>query len=50
VQYFLAKYPDATVEVHGDAEKAIVAYIVSRQLLEPTDEYPNGIVRKRSLR
>ena len=48
VQYFLAKYPDAMVEVHRDAEKATVAYIVSRQF-EPTDEYPNGVVRKRIL-
>jgi hypothetical protein len=48
VQYFLAKYPDAMVEVHRDPE-VIVAYSISKQLLESTDDYPDGIIRKRIL-
>ncbi len=49
VQHFLAKYPDATVDVHRDSNKVTVAYSISKQLSEPTSAYPDGIIRKRIL-
>lgn len=49
VQYFLSKYPDSKVAISRDLKKATIAFSFSKQLAEPTSEYPNDIVRERVL-